>query len=149
MNLDFYVSIAVSAGAGTAIVEIILKLFLSHFLEKQMYRYKLNSADKRECAEKILGLISSESYLSWSDKSNAIYTNAYDLSERLITIGQKEASDSLYKFIQVQKEAQVVLSNMFKANNNNNDLAKIFLNSQHEIEKARTELVNICTKMNK
>jgi len=94
--MEIFITVVIAAGTGTAIVEIILKLFLNHWLDKQLYKFKLKVADKRACADAIIELISSKKYQNWYNLSDDVYYNAYTLSDRLITLKEKDSSHETY-----------------------------------------------------
>lgn len=151
MNFEFYLSIAISAGVGTAIVEIIFKLILSHWLERVFYKFKLNVADKRKCADEILDLISSKKYLNWHDLSDDVYYSAYTISDRLITLGEEESSKILDEFVNLKRYGKQ-LQDQILANQTgvrNPELEKDFIDNMHKEDDVRNKLVKIAQKMKK
>lgn len=146
MNIEFHLSVAISAGIGAGVVELLIKLFLSHWLERVMYNFQLERADRRECSDLILDLIHPDNYKKWFNISDEIYNKAYALSDRLITVGEDKTSKILDDYTTSRRNAQSILANIFttisdkKANEE-------FLNNQHEIEELQKKLVHAAKKL--
>src|SRR5258708_2496689 len=133
MDFQFYLYIAISAGTGTAVVEILLKLFLSHLLDRQFYKFKLQTADRRTCAEEILDLINSKHGQRWADLSDDIYYKAYAISDRLLTLNEADYSKKLDKYTSAKRFSNDLIKRILD-NPTRDEYTKSFLDSQNEVD---------------
>jgi hypothetical protein len=146
MDIQFYLTIAISAGAGSAIVQIVIQLGLGHWLQKKYHSYTLKKADRRNCADRIIELVNSKNYQSWANLNDDIYHRAYKLSDKLLSLGEKKYSKKLDEYVSSQRYAQNVLSRIQTGNFQIED-EKEFLNSQHHVDKLREVLVETSRKL--
>lgn len=144
--MELYLSIIVSAGVGTAIVEILFKLVVSHLLDRKMYEFKLTKADRRECANEIIKIINISveekminSGLDFSNRANVV-------SDRLEVLTEKEASVVLDKYTARIIHANGLLKQLFSLECET-ETAADYLETQHEVYTLREELVKIARKL--
>ncbi len=149
MNLDFYVFVAISAGTGTATIELLLKLFLNDFIKRRYHKYVLQTADKRECSKQILDLVNIKNSLSWSDINNAIYNTSYLLSDRLITLNKRKYSIVLDNFVNEHRKEKEIRDKLFSNSGdpNQDKINKEFLNNLVKIDKLRNDMVNVAKEL--
>jgi len=147
MGFEFNLSIAISAGIGTALVEVVLNLLLSHWLRKKYYQFTITKADKRACAEEILELINSKNFQNWYDLSNNIYSKVYLVSDRLITLNEKSASLKLDEYTSQQRFSKQLMDNILTNSPQPSEARKDFLESLQKIDTIRKELVDIARKL--
>lgn len=145
---NLYLYVAISAGTGTAIVEILLKLFLSDWIKRRFYKFKLLVSDKRNCSDEIIELISPQNYNNWSDFSNEIYNKAYQLSDRLETMSATKVSRKLDEYVTEQRISKTAIDNLLQ-DTASEELPKYFLKSQEKISKLRKELVSFVAELRK
>jgi len=146
MEFSLFLYIAISAGFGTAVVELFLNLFLSHWLKKIYFEYTLTRGDKRNCSDQILELINSD-YQQWLDFSDDIYSKASLISDRLITLNQKVCSQKLDAFVQEQRNFKQSLDRLFSEKPSGDKNQKDFLDSQHKLDILRADLLKFATKL--
>ena len=80
---QLFLTVFLSAGAGTALVEVIIRLIFEHWLTELRYKHRIKNADKRGCAKELLDLINPKHFKERLDLKNDIYNNDYALSDRL------------------------------------------------------------------
>jgi hypothetical protein len=148
MQIEIYLYIALSAGAGTGIVEFLIKPFLSHWLERKFHKFTLSFQDKRSMADELLALINVANSSRWLNFQDDIYNKAYDISDRLIAIGEERYSKKLDHYIGAQRYAKTILDKFFTDSKNKALNAEI-ISSQHEIDALRLELVKSAQRMKK
>lgn len=145
IDLAFYFKIALSAGTGTVIVEIFFKSFLEDWLKRQSYKFKLSLDDKRACADKILKIISADNFEKWSNSSDGIYHNAYDLSIKLWSIGEKKASKKLDSFVSAKRHEELIIKKAILSDDP--EITKDFLASQKEVDEKIEDLIKISKEL--
>lgn len=148
MDIGFYLATALSAGLGSALVQIIFQLGFSHWLQKKYYDYTLDKADRRNCADRIIDIIGSKHYQSWSNLNDDIYDKAYKLSDKLLSLGEKEHSERLDKYVSTQRYAHEILGKVKSGNITNQD-EKEFVDSQHQVDVARIKLIDTAKRLKK
>ncbi|CAN5278735.1 hypothetical protein BH10PAT1_BH10PAT1_7040 [soil metagenome] len=143
---NLFVTVFVSAGTATVFVEVIFKLFLSHWLNKQFYKYKLQYQDKRGCGDEILNLINTQTnYIGeWRKIHN---TKIYPLSDRLISIGKTNVS----KLLDEYSNSKLRQEEFYDRIMNNIPLApeikSNFFEIQSEVDTLRDKLLKEVEKM--
>lgn len=140
MDTNFYISIAVSAGAGSALVQLLIQLGLSHWLQKRYHSYTLAKADRRNCADRIIELVNPKNYNCWSNRNDDIYNKAYKLSDKMLSLGEKKHSKILDDYTSAQIYAQQILARVLSGNSQKEDENE-FLDSQHTVEMLRNQLI--------
>lgn len=148
MDINFYISVAVSAGVGSAVVQLLVQLFVSHWLQKNFYSFTLEKADKRNCADRIIELINSKYYRNWLNLNDDIYHRAYKLSDKLLSLGEKSYSECLDKYVSAQRYAQEILRKI-QTENFQSENGEEFVKSQHEVDTIRNKLIEIAKKLKK
>lgn len=141
MDFGFYLTIAISAGTGSALVQLLIQLGVGHWLAKRYHSYTLQVADRRNCADRIIDLINSKHYQSWADYNSEIYSTAYKLSDKLMSLGEKKHSKVLDDYITSQRHAHEVLRKLMSNDGQGRENEKEFLDSQHKINSLREELI--------
>lgn len=148
MDIKFYLSIAISAGIGSASVQLLIQLLLSHWLQKKYYSFTLEKADRRNCADRIIELVNIKYYKNWSNFKDDIYHRAYKLSDKLLSLGEKEFSKILDEYISTNRFAQEILIKI-QTENTPNKYEKEFIESQNKIDILRNKLIEIARRLKK
>ncbi len=155
MDFSLFLTIVIGAGTGTALVEAFIKLGLEYRLKDWLESNKIKRADKRECANNILELISSENYQKYSNPKDSIHDKAHHLSDRLITIGFKSESKILDKFVQRKRDVSNHINKLTSetekewTKTNYKEFGKHFLELSNEIDDLREQLLEVATKLKK
>ncbi len=146
--MNFYLSVAVSAGVGTALVEIILKLFLEHWLKEKYYLFTINKADRRECANILLEILNPVNNVEWDKLGSDIYIKAFHLMDRLMTLNEKEYAEKLASYTSNQMILRFKLTGktpLFQVNELNKDIVE----TEKIICSEREKLLGVVGKLKK
>jgi len=151
ITFQLIITIVVSAGAGTAIVEIVFKLFLEHWLKEIRYTHRIKNADRRECAEELLELINPRHFKERLDLKDDIYNKDFALSDRLEVIGEKKFSQALDEYSALYKYLADRTSALFKfpVPAQSKEIEKDFLDTHQKIDESRKDLLEIAKKLRK
>lgn len=151
ITFQFIVTVVVSAGVGTAIVEIIFKLFLDHLLKEMRYNHRIKNADRRGCSDELLELINPRHFKERLDLKNDIYNKDYSLSDRLETIGEKDFSQKLDNYSASYKHLADLTSMLFKfpIPAETKEIEKDFLETHQKIDESRKGLLEIAKNLRK
>lgn len=141
--MELFITVVIGAGIGTGIVEIILKLFLNHWLAKRRFDYEIKTRDKRVLADKVIYLINNP---QWVDPTLDLFNEEYKLSDRLETIKESEVSNKLDKFSNACRNSKDAVSKVIDGIQIE-DNQRTFLDSQHEKDVLHLELVALAAKM--
>jgi len=144
-----FISVVLGSMAGTSIVELLLKLFLSHWLDRVFYSFKLGLKDKRGYADAIIDLLNEPKSSDWpyelQYRSNAI-------SDKLLSIGQKELSKKLDSFSTEQSMLRDLIKNLiYNPPDNFNDKIQTrdYVERSSKQDALRRELVEMSGKLKK
>jgi hypothetical protein len=149
MDFSFFITVVVGAGTGSAIVQLIIQLGLGHWLQKKYHSYTLLKADRRNCADRIIDLISSKHSQSWINFNDDIYHTAYKLSDKLLSLGEKKYSITLDEYVSARRYAQEILMRVLSGTNDNVEDNKEFLDSQHKVDLLRERLIEAAKELKK
>ena len=147
--MNFYVNIAISAGIGTALVEIVTKLFLEHFLKEEFYKFKIRFTDKRDCANELLNLVSFENSCKWITEKSLMYSKAYSLADRLDSLGEHKFAKKVTAYVTKTCIMLDLLSGLLGKNIDaqREERIKHYLKTATDVAHIRQELTEIARKL--
>lgn len=146
MIVNNFVQIGISAGIGTLLAELIIKLVLSHWLKKRFYVFKLKLQDKQGCADEIISLLNDPQVTDWTTD---IHSRANLLSDKLLTMKQKDASKLLDQFSSKHLYISTIVKNMIYNPDSSQDEERIkdYIERSGELDDIRTKLVEVAEKL--
>jgi hypothetical protein len=144
--MNLYISVAISAGIGTAIVETVFKLFLEHWLRERYYTFTVNKADRRECSDLLLDLISPVNNPEWDELKGNIYAKAFRLMDRLETLNEHEASEKLASFTTNQMLLRFKMKG-FLPPSQNVELTKDIIDNENKLTAEREDLLGLAKRL--
>jgi len=148
MDLKIFINVVVGAGLGTAVTQIILKLFLSHWLKQRFYKFELMTKDRRGCAEEMLDLVSLDKYQRWEVSGSEVYIKAYSLSDRLISINEAAASKLIDQYVSGNIYLNQLIIRIMKGEQKP-EISKDFIEKSHQLDEIRSKIVKVASDLKK
>ncbi len=145
-QLNFSLTVFVSAAAGTALVEVFVKLFLGHVLKKARYKFEVNFKDKRGVADEILNLLNDPQLVEWPPE---LHNKANALSDRLVSLKQEEASKLLDKYSTGQFFLKNTVLSILNKPGQGLEKTQDYVKTAAEQDKLRKQLVDVSKKLKK
>ena len=142
MNLNILMTVFVGAGIGSAVAQILIKLFLSHWLKQRFYKFELSVKDRRGCAKEMLDLVSLDKNQRWEVSGSEVYIKAYALSDQLISIGEEGASKLVDNYTSGHVYLYHLILRIMKGDLDP-QLSKDFIEKSRQLDKTRYEIVEI------
>lgn len=138
---NLYINIFFTAGAGTVFAEILLKVFLSAWLERSIYKFKLKLTNKYSLADELVLLLNSPEAVDWGVN---IQSRAYLLSDKLKTEGFGRISNKLDKFLSTKFVTNTIIRSIVEnpLDIHFKEKSKEYIEKSGELDKLRGQLID-------
>lgn len=144
--MNFNLSIAISAGLGTALVEAIFKLFLEHWLKEKYFLFTINKADRGECANILLEILSPVNNLNWDVIGSDMYTKAFHLMDRLEALNEKGYAEKIAQYTSDQMMLRFKMKSKVPSHQTG-ELLEDVVDMEKRIAIERSGLVDVVRKL--